>query len=121
MNTRKYIKLDKKDNQEIEELHLISGETLESIHNIMRAFVISFAIQHKEEEEIRLPYFGDFRVHLTDDGDYSISFEVHPALKRLVKQISDEEASGDHTQNDAYRLLMAEVKKSLKDIVATEQ
>lgn len=121
MNHKRNIKLDQEDNKQIEELHLISGENLESIHNIMRAFVISFAIQQKEEESIRLPYFGDFKVDYDRaTGEYDIKIIPHPALKRLAKQISDEEVSGDHTQNDAYRLLMTEVKESLREIIATQ-
>lgn len=121
MKYQKSIKLDHADNRQIEELHLISGENLESIHNVMRAFVISFAIQQKEGEPIRLPYFGDFKVaYDRSKAEYDIKITLHPALKRLVKQISDEEVSGDHTQNDAYRLLMSEVKESLREIIATQ-
>lgn len=121
----KKVTLDKKDNRQIEELHLISGETLESIHNVMRAFVISFGLAYKENEWVRIPYFGDIFVKYlgdeeTDEGnetEVSVLFEPHPSLRRLVGQIEDEEATGDHTRNDAYKLLMHMVKHSLRETV----
>lgn len=121
MKRQNGIKLDKTDNHLIEELHLISGENLETVHRVMRAFVIAFTMQYKEGEPIRVPYFGDFYVKYDrNEETYELDFEPHQVLKRLVKQIHDEEVSANHTQNDAYRLLMSEIKESLKEIVSVD-
>lgn len=117
--------LDKKDKRQIEEIHLISGETLESVNNVMRAFIVAFAMAHKEQRWVRIPYLGDmYAKHLGDEltkegneTQVSILFEPHPTLRRIVGQIEDEEVSGDHTQNDAYRVLMATIKQSLRESI----
>lgn len=122
---RSKITLDKKDTRQIEELHLISGENLETIHNVMRALIISFALNYKEGEWMRIPYYGDILVkylgdEATEEGnetEVSVIFRPHPSLRRLVGQMEDENTTGDHTQNDAYKLMMHMVKHALHDSI----
>lgn len=125
MAIKKGLSISQEDNQQIEELHLISGESIGSVSNVLRALFIAFSIAYKENEWLRVPFIGDMLVkHVKDEtkpegteAEVNIILKPHKNLVRLVGQIEDEEKTGDHTQNDAFQMLLAEVRESLREIV----
>lgn len=109
------------DEDFIREVHLYSGVPEADVLSVFEAVMIKVYMDLKEGKKLYYPYFGEFKVN--HDGDeltnmgkeakVSMFYSLHPQMKRLVGQISDEEKTGI-TKNDAIDLLMKITKSDLR-------
>ena len=118
------MKFDEDDKRQVKELHLITGVDLEQVERVSIGFFIDLLLSYYENEEVRLPLLGDFKARYSGDElnednknetKVEIEFTPHPALKRLIGQVEDEKATGVYNSNDAYQLLMKEIKYALQN------
>lgn len=114
---------DEQDTKQTKELHLLTGVDLDHVERVMKGLFISLLLSYYEEKELRFPFIGDFKPiykgselkNGKNETKVKIEFNPHPAMKKLIGQVEDEKYTGSYTKNDAFKLLMREIKYGLKD------
>lgn len=113
------IRFSKEERDMIQRIHVLSGESYDTVRKIIESLCIAMTVAHLEKEPVEIPMLGNVRITfnkdvLTKDGreaDISVSVEPSKSLKHVIGQIEDDE------ECDLEKELKKEITKIVRSLV----
>jgi hypothetical protein len=95
------LKVNSQNKDTIEKLHLLTGESKETVRRFFESFAFLIATNYLENEWTNIPFFGDVKLHYVGDKNVrggkrvqlELNFEPEDNLLRNIGQIEDGETS----------------------------
>jgi hypothetical protein len=102
------MRINSKNKDLIEKMHLISGESKDSIRNFFESLVTLLLVDYLENEKTSIPFFGNVKIKY-EKGEVCLEFDPEDVLLKNLDQMKNRK------EPDIFGIFKLRIKRALSD------